>query len=514
MFQQARWNEPVIFKLGGKGRRGCNLPQVEAEVSKLAGNVGNTLPKTIRRTVLPSLPELSEVEVVRHFTRLSQMNYGVDLGFYPLGSCTMKYNPKINDLLAGAAGISELHPNQDEDTVQGILEILHTLSRWLAEITGTEEVSLQPSAGAHGELLGALIMRACHKFNGTAEKRTELIVPDSAHGTNPASGTMAGFKIVVAPSNEKGCVDLKALKAAVSEHTAGLMLTNPNTLGIFEEDIAEIAEIVHDMGGLLYYDGANLNPIMGKVRPGDMGFDIVHINIHKTFGTPHGGGGPGAGPIGVCKELVKFLPVPQIAYDEKRKRYFLDYNRPESIGKIRSFYGNVAVLLRAYAYILSMGAEGLEEAAEVSVLNANYLVKRLKEIRGFELPYAEGRPRKHECVFSVKPMFKETGVRAVDVAKRILDYGMHSPTTYFPLIVDEALMIEPTESVEKEELDRFADVLKKISAEAYSNPELVKKAPYNAAVTRLDEVKASHPKTMALSWRMHQKRNVIKDASP
>jgi glycine dehydrogenase subunit 2 len=472
------------------------------------------LPKTIRRTVLPSLPELSEVEVVRHFTRLSQMNYGVDLGFYPLGSCTMKYNPKINDLLAGATGISELHPNQDEDTVQGILEILYTLSRWLAEITGTAEVSLQPSAGAHGELLGALIMRACHKFNGTAEKRTELIVPDSAHGTNPASGTMAGFKIVVVPSNQKGCVDLKALKAAVSECTAGLMLTNPNTLGIFEEDIAEIAETVHDVGGLLYYDGANLNPIMGKIRPGDMGFDIVHMNIHKTFGTPHGGGGPGSGPIGVCKELGKFLPVPQIAYSEKRRRYFLDYNRPESIGKIRGFYGNVAVLVRAYAYILSMGGEGLEEAAEISVLNANYLMKRLKEIRGFELPYAEGRLRKHECVFSVKPMFKETGVRAMDVAKRILDYGMHSPTTYFPLIVDEALMIEPTESVEKEELDRFADVLKKISAEAYSNPDLVKKAPYHAAVTRLDEVKASHPKTMALSWRMHQKRNIIKDASP
>ena len=429
MFQQARWNEPVIFKLGGKGRRGCNLPQVEDDVSKLTGNVTDKLPKAIRRTKLPALPELSEVEVVRHFTRLSQMNYGVDLGFYPLGSCTMKYNPKISDWLAGAAGISELHPNQDESQVQGILEILYTLSRWLAEITGTAEVSLQPSAGAHGELLGALIMRACHKFNGDAEERTELIVPDSAHGTNPASGTMAGFKIVVVPSNQNGCVDLRALKAAASGRTAGLMLTNPNTLGIFEEDIAEIAQTIHDMGGLLYYDGANLNPIMGKVRPGDMGFDIVHINIHKTFGTPHGGGGPGAGPIGVCKELAKFLPIPQIAYDEKRKRYFLDYNMPESIGKIRGFYGNVAVLLRAYAYILSMGAEGLAEAAEISVLNANYLVKRLKEIRGFELPYAEGRPIKHECVFSAKPLFKETGVRAMDVAKRILDYGMHSPTT-------------------------------------------------------------------------------------
>jgi len=513
MFQQARWDEPVIFKLGDRGRRGCNLPRVEAEVSKLTGNVADELPKTLKRTKPPNLPELSEVEVVRHFTRLSQMNYGVDLGFYPLGSCTMKYNPKIDDSLTGAAGLSELHPNQDESTVQGILEILYTLSRWLAEITGTAEVSLQPSAGAHGELLGALIMRAYHKFNDDAEKRTELIVPDSAHGTNPASGTMAGFKIVVVPSNQNGCVDLKALKVSVSERTAGLMLTNPNTLGIFEEDIAEIAETVHNVGGLLYYDGANLNAIMGKVRPGDMGFDIVHINIHKTFGTPHGGGGPGAGPIGVCRELVKFLPVPQIAYDDKRNRYFLDYNKPESIGKIRSFYGNVAVLVRAYAYILSLGAKGLEEAAEISVLNANYLVKKLREIRGLVLPYAEERSRKHECVFSAKPMFKETGVRAMDIAKRILDFGMHSPTTYFPLIVEEALMIEPTESVEKEELDRFVNVLKKISSEAYSNPEMLKKAPYNTAVTRLDEVKASHPKTMALSWRMRQKHNVIKDGS-
>ncbi len=510
MFQQARWDEPVIFKLGGKGRRGCALPPVEDEISKLIGNVADRLPETVKRNHLPSLPELSEVEVVRHFIRLSQMNYGVDLGMYPLGSCTMKYDPKINDLLA--TGVSELHPYQDESTVQGMLEILYTLSHWLAEITGTAEVSLQPSAGAHGELLGALIMRAYHKFNGDTERRTELIVPDSAHGTNPASGTMAGFRVVIVPSNRNGCVDLDALKSAVSERTAGLMLTNPNTLGIFEAEIAEIAETVHKIGGLLYYDGANLNAIMGKVRPGDMGFDIVHMNIHKTFGTPHGGGGPGAGPIGVCKELAKFLPVPQIAYDKKRKRYFLDYDRPESVGKIRSFYGNVAVLLRAYAYIQSMGPEGLEEAAEISVLNANYLVKKLKEIRGFELPYAQGRPRKHECVFSVKPMLKETGVRALNVAKRILDFGMHSPTTYFPLIVEEALMIEPTESVEKEELDHFADVLKQVSNEAYTNPDSLLKAPYNTAVTRLDEVKASHPKTMALSWRMHQKRNVIKDA--
>jgi len=513
MYRQAQWNEKVIFELGGKGRRGYALPSVEDDVLKLVGSPADKLPKAVVRSQPPRLPALSEAEVVRHFTRLSQMNYGVDMGFYPLGSCTMKYNPKINEELAGAVGITELHPNQDESTVQGILEIMYTLSRWLAEITGTHEVCLQPSAGAHGELLGALIMRAYHKFNGDAEERTELIVPDSAHGTNPASGTMAGFKIVVVPSNQNGTLDLKALKASVSGNTAGLMLTNPNTLGLFEEDIAEIADIIHKAGGLLYYDGANLNAIMGKTRPGDMGYDIVHINIHKTFSTPHGGGGPGSGPIGVSKELEKFLPVPQVAYDKKRDRFYLDYDKAESIGKIRSFYGNVAVLLRAYAYILSMGSEGLEEAAQISVLNANYLVRKLSGIRGLELPYAKGRPRKHECVFSVKSMHKDTGVRAMDVAKRLLDYGLHSPTTYFPLIVDEALMIEPTESVEKEELDRFVEALKKISEEAYSNPNLVKNAPYNASVTRLDEAKASHPKTMALSWRMHQNRNIIKAAS-
>ena len=512
MFHQAQWDEPALFQLGSKGRKGYVPPAISVEAGKRAGNVLATLPKNLQRTELLNLPELSEVEVARHFIRLSQMNYGVDLGFYPLGSCTMKYNPKINDALASEIG--EVHPYQDEDSVQGLLEILHTLSKWLAEITGTYEVSLQPAAGAQGEFLGALVMRACHEDKGCLDQRTELIVPDSAHGTNPASGTMAGFKIVVVPSDENGCMDLKALKSAVSTCTAGLMLTNPNTLGIFESNIEEIADIVHRAGGLLYYDGANLNPILGKTRPGDMGFDIVHINVHKTFGTPHGGGGPGAGPVGVCKELAKFLPVPSIGFDVKRKGYFLDYNRPESIGKMRGFYGNMAVLLRAYAYILSLGAEGLEEAAETSVLNANYLLKKLSKIRGLDVPYAKGKPRKHECVLSAKALYKETGVRALDVSKRILDYGMHSPTTYFPLIVEEALMIEPTESVEKEELDRFVEVMGKISAEAYSNPDIVKKAPHNTAVTRLDEVKASHPRTMALSWRMHLKRNVIKAAAP
>jgi glycine dehydrogenase subunit 2 len=505
MFRQAKWNERVIFNLGKNGRRGHILPKVEEEVKSTVGDLNALIPNDVRRTSQLTLPELSEVEVARHFTRLSEMNYGVDSGLYPLGSCTMKYNPKINEELASEPTISMVHPYQDESTVQGILEILYTLERWLAEITGTYEVCLHPAAGAHGEFLGTLLMRAYHKMNGDCEKRSEVIVPDSAHGTNPASASMAGFNVLVVPSDKDGCVDLDALKAAVSERTAGLMLTNPNTLGIFEKNIEEIAKIVHDAGGLLYYDGANLNPILGKARPGDMGFDIVHINIHKTFSTPHGGGGPGAGPVGVSGELAKFLPVPRIVLDGKR--YRLDYDRPHSVGKIRGFYGNVAVLLKAYAYILSLGFEGLKEVAEISVLNANYLMKRLKEIRGLTLPYNSEKPRKHECVFSAKALKNETGVSTFNIAKRLLDYGLHAPTIYFPLIVEEALMIEPTETFEKEELDRFAEAVKKICEEAYTTPETVLKAPHSASVSRLDEVKASHPKTMALSWRMHLKRN-------
>ncbi|MBX5326493.1 MAG: aminomethyl-transferring glycine dehydrogenase subunit GcvPB [Candidatus Bathyarchaeia archaeon] len=503
-FRQARWNEPIIFELGKVHRRGFALPEIEEEIKQVIGDVQLLMPQKMKRETPPKLPELSEVEVTRHFIRLSQMNYGVDSGLYPLGSCTMKYNPKINDALATSPTVALLHPYQDPQTTQGILQILYTLSRWLAEITGTYEVCLQPSAGAHGELLGVLIIRAYHKRNGELKKRSEIIVPDSAHGTNPASATMGGYRVIVVPSDADGCVDIEALKSVVSERTAGLMLTNPNTLGIFEKNIEEIARIVHEAGGLLYYDGANLNAILGKTRPGDMGFDIVHINIHKTFGTPHGGGGPGAGPVGVSEELERFLPVPRIGFDGKD--YFLDYNKPDSVGKIRSFYGNIAVLVRAYAYILSLGAEGLQEVAEVSVLNANYLAKKLAEIRGFELPYDKQKPRKHECVISAKPMAKETGVKALNVSKRLLDYGVHAPTTYFPLIVDEALMIEPTESFEKEELDRFVDAVKKISQEAYSNPQLVLNAPQNTACTRLDEVKASHPQSMALSWKMYLKK--------
>jgi glycine dehydrogenase subunit 2 len=505
VFRQATWDENVIFNLGKKGRKGHTLPRAEPEIKKATGEIDSLIPKNMRRTNPPKLPELSEVEVVRHFLRLSQMNYGVDLGFYPLGSCTMKYNPKINDQLATLPSFSMLHPYQDESTVQGILGILYKLERWLTEITGTHEVCLLPAAGAHGELLGTLLIRAYHKLKDGCEKRSEIVVPDSAHGTNPASAAMAGFNVVVVPSDDDGCISLGALKTAVSERTAGLMLTNPNTLGLFEKNIDEIARIIHDAGGLLYYDGANLNPLLCKARPGDMGFDIVHVNIHKTFSTPHGGGGPGSGPVGVCKELTQFLPVPQITY--RNKKYQLDYDRPHNVGRIRSFYGNVGVLLRAYAYILSLGQEGLKEVAEVSVLNANYIMKRLRDTKGLSLPYNCDRPRKHECVFSAEPLKNDTGVSALNVAKRLLDYGLHSPTIYFPLIVKEALMIEPTETFEKEELDRFINAMHEICKEAYVNPEKVITAPHNTTVSKLDEVKASHPRTMALSWRMYLKKN-------
>jgi glycine dehydrogenase subunit 2 len=513
MFKQAKWSEPLIFNLGRSGRRGHIPPKAEKEIKTVVGDLNKLIPERMRRKTKLGLPELSEVEVMRHFLRLSEMNYGVDNGLYPLGSCTMKYNPKINEILACLEKIGMLNPYQDEDTVQGILEILYKLERWLAEITGTYEVCLQPAAGAQGEFLGALIMRAYHKFNGEDEKRLEIIVPDSAHGTNPASAAMAGFNVIVVPSDDEGCISLGALKAAVSERTAGLMLTNPNTLGIFEKNIDEIARIVHEAGGLLYYDGANLNPLLGKVRPGDMGFDVVHINIHKTFGTPHGGGGPGAGPVGVSEKLAKFLPVPRIVFNGKK--YRLNYDRPYSVGKIRCFYGNVSVLLKAYAYILSLGSEGLKEVAEVSVLNANYLMKKLKGIKGLTLPYDSGKPRKHECALSAKTLKKETGVSALNIAKRLLDYGMHAPTVYFPLIIEEALMIEPTETFEKEELDRFFEVMKKIcEEEAYKNPEIVLSAPHNTAVPRLDEVKASHPRTMALSWRMYMKKFKKESSNP
>lgn len=502
-FRQARWPEPNLFELGVRGRKGACLPNLDSVVASRVGNPGQLIPQELGRKGRAQLPEVSEVEVIRHYTRLSEFNFCVDSGMYPLGSCTMKYNPKVNDYLASSDKVHMVHPYQPEETTQGSLEILYKLSQWLSEITGVHNFSLQPSAGAHGEFTGILIIRAFHRQHGNSG-RDEIIVPDSAHGTNPASAAMGGYKVVVVPSNDEGCIDIEALKASVGIRTAGLMLTNPSTLGIFERRITEISEIVHEAGGLLYYDGANLNAILGKARPGDMGFDIVHLNLHKTFSTPHGGGGPGAGPVGVKESLDPFLPVPIIAFDGKR--YHLDYDRPLSIGKVRSFYGNFEVLVRAFAYIYGMGFEGLTLASEVAVLNANYLARRISAIRGFALDRASEIPRKHECVITCAQLKEETGVSARDVAKRLLDFGVHSPTIYFPQIVEEALMIEPTESEPLEELDRLVDALAQISSEAYSNPEILKNAPHKASVEILDEVQASHPRTLCVSWRAHKRR--------
>ncbi|MEW5936545.1 MAG: aminomethyl-transferring glycine dehydrogenase subunit GcvPB [Candidatus Thermoplasmatota archaeon] len=463
-YRQARYDEPLITEMG-------EAPS--APLDKVA-----YLPPEMLRSAQPRIPNLTEQEVVRHFTNLSQMNYGVENGIYPLGSCTMKYNPKVCEELAADRGVEGMHPLQPEETAQGVLRVMHELEALLCAIGGMDAVTLQPAAGAQGEYTGLLIARAYYKEKG--EERTEVVLPDTAHGTNPASAAMAGYDVVEIPS-KNGCVDIQALESAVSECTAAFMLTNPNTLGIFEDKVLDIAGIVHDAGALLYYDGANMNAIMGRTSPGAMGFDIVHYNLHKTFATPHGGGGPGAGPVGVKAALEQYLPVPRIAHRDGV--YRLDYDRPHSIGKVRSFYGNLTVLLRAYAYILLLGSDGLKKAAERAVLNSNYLCAKLAS--AYEMPFRE--LRKHEFVLSGAGM-KKKGLRTMDLAKRLLDYGFHAPTIYFPLIVDEAMMIEPTESETKASLDKFADAMLEIIEEG---TEIVRSAPHNTAVGRLDEVKAA-----------------------
>jgi glycine dehydrogenase subunit 2 len=501
-FHQANWYEPLIFEIGHADRKGFQLPFLD-KPSKLGLDLKKLIPKELLRMDPPNLPELSEGATVRHYTRLSQLNFSVDTGFYPLGSCTMKYNPKINDAVVNSNKVHFIHPFQEETTVQGALEIMYNLANWLSEITGMHRFTLQPSAGAHGEFIGTLIMRAYHQEREELETRTEIIIPDSAHGTNLASAAMSGFKVIVVPSNEKGCVNLEALESVVSDKTCGLMLTNPNTLGLFEENIIEISQIIHDVGGLLYYDGANLNAIIGKVTPGDMGFDIVHLNLHKTFSTPHGGGGPGSGPVGVVEELEPFLPIPRVAFTGQS--FYLDYHHPQSIGSVGGFYGNFEIIVRAFTYIISMGSSGLKKVAEFSVLNANYLAHQISEIKGFTLPFGKERLRKHEFVISCSKLKQDTGLTAKHVAKRMLDYGIHAPTIYFPPIVDEALMIEPTETESIEDLNRYVDVFTQISKEAYTNPKLILEAPHNTSIKALDEVKASHPRTMCLSWRMYKK---------
>jgi glycine dehydrogenase subunit 2 len=408
----------------------------------------------------------------------------------------MKYNPKLCDAVAASQKMQEIHPYQDPESVQGILQIMYEASKLLAEIVGMDEITLQPAAGAHGEYTGVMLMRAYHNDRNDAS-RDEIIVPDSAHGTNPASAAMAGYRVVDVQSKD-GCVDTEALKSRVGKRTAGLMITNPNTLGIFERDIIQIADIVHDAGGLLYYDGANLNAIMGKAKPGHMGFDIVHINLHKTFATPHGGGGPGAGPVGVTKKLTNYLPVPTVEFDGSK--YLLNYDKPKTIGKMRAFYGSIGVVLRMYAYALLHGKEGLVAASEIAVLNSNYLAQKLSQVKGFSLPYSAGVPRKHEFVLSASTLLKDTGVSALHVAKQLLDFGLHSPTVYFPMIVEEAMMAEPTETVSKEELDSLVDGFKRISERAYAGTGISLDSPHATTVTRIDEAKANRPKTMKLTW--------------
>ncbi|MFF2754344.1 aminomethyl-transferring glycine dehydrogenase subunit GcvPB [Psychrobacillus sp. NPDC058041] len=472
-------NQPLIFEITKEGRVGYNLPELDVPEVDLA----SLLPQGVLREEEADLPEVSELDIMRHYTALSNRNHGVDTGFYPLGSCTMKYNPKINESVARFPGFANIHPLQDESSVQGAMELMYDLQEHLIEITGMDEVTLQPAAGAHGEWTALMMIRAFHEANGDIH-RTKVIVPDSAHGTNPASATVAGFETITVKSDENGLVDLEDLRRVAGPDTAALMLTNPNTLGLFEESILELAEIIHGVGGKLYYDGANLNAVMSKARPGDMGFDCVHLNLHKTFTGPHGGGGPGSGPVGVKADLIPFLPSPVLVKEDDK--YVFDYNRPQTIGRVKPFYGNFGINVRAYTYIRSMGPDGLKAVTEYAVLNANYMMRRLEEF--FDLPY--NRHCKHEFVLSGRRQ-KKLGVRTLDMAKRLLDFGYHPPTIYFPLNVEEGMMIEPTETESKETLDAFCDAMIQIAKEVEENPEIVQNAPHTTVINRLDETKAA-----------------------
>jgi glycine dehydrogenase subunit 2 len=486
--QQAERAE-TIYEKSVPGRRAAQLPPSEVGETP----IDQLIPANLLREQPAELPEVSEPEIIRHYNKLSRRNFDLDTGFYPLGSCTMKYNPRLNERVAALPGNSGLHPATEPEDAQGALELMYLLQGSLAEICGLPHVSLQPSAGSQGELAGLLLTRAYHADRGRNPRM--VLTPDTAHGTNPASVTMAGYEVVKVATNEDGGVDVEDLRSKVDEDVACLMLTNPNTLGVFDSNIAEIAGLVHEAGGLLYYDGANLNAIMGQARPGDMGFDIVHVNLHKSFSQPHGGGGPGAGPIAVSERVEPFIPSPQVvkvADEDGEWRFDLDHDRPRSIGRMRGFQGNFGVFVRSYAYILSLGGDGLSEASRLAVLNANYLKQRLSEGRaGKYLPVGFDRHCMHEFVLSGAPMKKQLGIRTLDLAKRLLDFGFHPPTVYFPLLVEEALMVEPVETESKEVLDSFADAIEEILAEAEKDPSVATGAPYTTPVRRLDEVAAS-----------------------
>ena len=478
----------TIFEKGAPGRRAFVAPELDVP------HVDGLIPQEARRSEPPRLPEASEPEIVRHYVKLSKRNFDLDSGFYPLGSCTMKHNPRLHERVAALPGHSRLHPLQDPRRAQGALELMFNLQQALAEIAGLPHVSLQPSAGSHGELAGVLLTRAYHADRG--EDRRKVLTPESAHGTNPATVTMAGCQVVKVALDDTGCVDIDDLRDKTDEDVACLMITNPSTLGIFEREIEEIIAIVRGVGATLYYDGANLNAVMGWSRPGDMGFDIVHFNLHKTFTPPHGGGGPGAGPIAVSDRIAPFLPVPLVVRrsdgdDDGRPEFDFDFDRPKSIGRLRGFHGNYGVFVRTYAYIRSLGAKGLKDVSDVAVVNANYLLARLREKVDERLPLAFGERCMHEFLLSGAPMKKELGIRTLDLAKRLLDHGHHPPTVYFPLVVDESLLIEPTETETRETLDAFADAIAAIVAEAEEDPEIARNAPYTTPVRRLDEAGAA-----------------------
>jgi glycine dehydrogenase subunit 2 len=483
-----RSSAALVFELSRPGRLALDLPQPDVPEQKLE----DLIPAAYLRSESAALPEVSQLDLVRHFTELSQRTFGVDSGFYPLGSCTMKYNPKVNEDVAALPGWTGLHPLEGFRDTQGALQLMYELQQMLAEISGMDAVTLQPVAGAHGELTGLKLIRAYHRSRGE-EHRTRVIVPDSAHGTNPATVSVCGMETVEIKSHPDGAIDLDALRAAVNSDTAALMLTNPSTLGLFEKNICAVTEIVHAAGGLVYYDGANANAIMGLTRPGDMGFDVIHFNLHKTFSTPHGGGGPGAGPVGVKKMLEPFLPIPVVTQMADGIYCFVE-DRPLSIGRMHSFYGNFGILVRAYAYIMTMGADGLRQVSEDAVLNANYCLARLRDV--YHAPFA--RHCMHECVLTSQKQNAQ-GIRTLDIAKRLLDYGVHPPTIYFPLIVAEALMIEPTETESKENLDAFVEIMRQIAREAEDSPALIMQAPTTTVVGRLDEATAARKPN--LRWK-------------
>jgi len=507
MYRQARYDEPCIFELGRKGTRGHLVPQADQHIKDTIGHAVDLVPANMRRKRPPEIPELSEVEVMRHFFRLSQESTCVDSGFNAEGTCTMKYNPKINEALAGSAKVADLHPLQDEDSVQGMLEILHRLGECFQAISGFDAVSFQPPSDTLSEFTECLIIAAYHRHHGNKEK-TDLIVPYTSHGTNAVAAKMAGFNVVTVDQTEDGNLDLEAFKTAVTDRTAGMIQTNPTSLSVFDANLLTMADMIHEAGGIFAYDAANTNSIMGRVTPRDLRFDLVHYNAHKAFSSPHGGYGPGMGVVVASEKLAPFLPAPTVGRNEGQ-RFFLDYGRPLAIGRVKQFYGNVPNAIRAYGWLLAMGAPGIAAATDIAVLNNNYLGQKLKEIRGITVPLAGGRRRMEETVFSLKQMFDETGVGAHHFSLRVADYGPNSTFALgYPPYIEEPWVIEPTETIDKDEIDRFVDIVRRVSDEAYSNPERILHGPQNCAVEEIDMMASEDPETMALTWRMYKKKGL------